>query len=186
MLKKNKVARIHELYEKEHASIKTICKILNISRNTVRRYLRETEFKGYETPQLAYLRNNRAEVRAIFNSCNKRCTAMLPILEERTGLKFPLRTLQRFRSCWTSTPSPSAPLASSPHENRGLLGPRHSVSVSLIHKTGLLCPWDPFRLSSSVHLAEEAFLLSKITPVFPSGEKRSRGLDRIRGIFFGF
>ena len=45
MLKKNKVARIHELYEKEHASIKTICKILNISRNTVRRYLRETEFK---------------------------------------------------------------------------------------------------------------------------------------------
>ena len=35
MLKKNKVARIHELYEKEHASIKTICKILNISRNTV-------------------------------------------------------------------------------------------------------------------------------------------------------
>ena len=56
MLKKNKVARIHELYEKEHASIKTICKILNISRNTVRRYLRETEFKGYETPQLAYLR----------------------------------------------------------------------------------------------------------------------------------
>ena len=50
MLKKNKVARIHELYEKEHASIKTICKILNISRNTVRRYLRETEFKGYETP----------------------------------------------------------------------------------------------------------------------------------------
>ena len=89
MLKKNKVARIHELYEKEHASIKTICKILNISRNTVRRYLRETEFKGYETPQLAYLRNNRAEVRAIFNSCNKRCTAMLPILEERTGLKIP-------------------------------------------------------------------------------------------------
>ena len=86
MLKKNKVARIHELYEKEHASIKTICKILNISRNTVRRYLRETEFKGYETPQLAYLRNNRAEVRAIFKSCNKRCTAMLPIHEERTGL----------------------------------------------------------------------------------------------------
>lgn len=100
MLKKNKVARIHELYEKEHASIKTICKILNISRNTVRRYLRETEFKGYETPQLAYLRNNRAEVRAIFNSCNKRCTAMLPILEERTGLKFPLRTLQRFTHPW--------------------------------------------------------------------------------------
>ena len=176
MLKKNKVARIHELYEKEHASIKTICKILNISRNTVRRYLRETEFKGYETPQLAYLRNNRAEVRAIFNSCNKRCTAMLPILEERTGLKFPLRTLQRFTHPWRQAP----------HENRGLLGPRHSVSVSLIHKTGLLCPWDPFRLSSSVHLAEEAFLLSKITPVFPSGEKRSRGLDRIRGIFFGF
>ena len=87
MLKKNKVARIHELYEKEHASIKTICKILNISRNTVRRYLRETEFKGYETPQLAYLRN-------------KRCTAMLPILEERTGLKFPLRTLQRFTHPW--------------------------------------------------------------------------------------
>ena len=83
MLKKNKVARIHELY-----------------RNTVRRYLRETEFKGYETPQLAYLRNNRAEVRAIFNSCNKRCTAMLPILEERTGLKFPLRTLQRFTHPW--------------------------------------------------------------------------------------
>ena len=100
MLKKNKVARINELYEKEHASIKTICKILNISRNTVRRYLRETEFKGYETPQLAYLRNNRAEVRAIFNSCNKRCTAMLPILEERTGLKFPLRTLQRFTHPW--------------------------------------------------------------------------------------
>ena len=46
MLKKNKVARIHELYEKEHASIKTICKILHISRNTVRRYLHETEFKG--------------------------------------------------------------------------------------------------------------------------------------------
>ena len=81
MLKKNKVARIHELYEKEHASIKTICKILNISRNTVRRYLREP-------------------VRAIFNSCNKRCTAMLPILEERTGLKFPLRTLQRFTHPW--------------------------------------------------------------------------------------
>lgn len=178
MLKKNKVARIHELYEKEHASIKTICKILNISRNTVRRYLRETEFKGYETPQLAYLRNNRAEVRAIFNSCNKRCTAMLPILEERTGLKFEVPA--------ADSTALHAPLASSPHENRGLLGPRHSVSVSLIHKTGLLCPWDPFRLSSSVHLAEEAFLLSKITPVFPSGEKRSRGLDRIRGIFFGF
>lgn len=85
MLKKNKVARIHELYEKEHASIKTICKILNISRNTVRRYLRETEFKGYETPQLAYLRNNRAEVRAIFNSAINAARPMLPILEEEPG-----------------------------------------------------------------------------------------------------
>ena len=81
MLKKNKVARIHELYEKEHASIKTICKILNISRNTVRRYLVRQNSRDMKHRSSLICAITVRKVRAIFNSCNKtlhqRCSRFL-------------------------------------------------------------------------------------------------------------
>ena len=96
MLDKYKVKQIQALLG-EGQGIKTVARMTGVSRNTVRRYQRNTPRKGHHGPEWRAMEAKREEVKKLFFSCKGNCSAMHRFVEETIGVKPPsLRTLQKF------------------------------------------------------------------------------------------
>ena len=96
MLDKYKVKQIQALLG-EGQGIKTVARMTGVSRNTVRRYQRNTPRKGHHGPAWRAMEAKREEVKKLFFSCKGNCSAMHRFVEETIGVKPPsLRTLQKF------------------------------------------------------------------------------------------
>ena len=96
MLDKYKVKQIQALLG-EGQGIKTVARMTGVSRNTVRRYQRNTPRKGHHGPTWRAMEAKREEVKKLFFSCKGNCSAMHRFVEETIGVKPPsLRTLQKF------------------------------------------------------------------------------------------
>lgn len=77
-------------------SIRTICKLVGISRNTVRKYLRPApEIEDGESIGLA-LADNHEKIRSMFLECHGHCVPLSRKIKEELNIQVHLRTLQRF------------------------------------------------------------------------------------------
>ena len=96
MLDKYKVKQIQALLSEGHG-IKTVARLTGVSRNTVRRYQRNTPRKGHHGPAWRAMEAKREEVKKLFYDCKGNCSAMHRFVKDTIGVEAPsLRTLQKF------------------------------------------------------------------------------------------
>ena len=96
MLDKYKVKQIQALLSEGHG-IKTVARLTSVSRNTVRRYQRNTPRKGHHGPAWRAMEAKREEVKKLFYDCKGNCSAMHRFVKDTIGVEAPsLRTLQKF------------------------------------------------------------------------------------------
>lgn len=89
-------SQIKSLLE-ESNSIRRVCKLTGVSRNTVRRIHRETPRKRRFGEAWQAMDAHRADVRQLFLECETNCSVMMRHLEPIIGPKLPsLRTLQEY------------------------------------------------------------------------------------------
>lgn len=91
--------RVRSLYFDYHNSIKQICRITAISRNAVRRCIRQNDPDQRLTPQSAatkFLHEHRVQVKTWLQECELHCPPLQRLLKERSQITVPLRTLQLF------------------------------------------------------------------------------------------
>ena len=74
-------------------SLRQIASLVAVSRNSVRKYLRQPQVA---TTQKNFLETNAMEVRCWFLQCQGHCVPLVRKIREETGVKVKLRTLQRF------------------------------------------------------------------------------------------
>ena len=96
MLDKYKINQIKILLGEGHG-IKTVARLTGVSRNTVRRYQRNTPRKGRHGPAWRAMEAKREEIKKLFYACKGNCSTMHRLLEDIIGVEPPsLRTLQKF------------------------------------------------------------------------------------------
>lgn len=102
MLRIEKINTIRRMYFEQKVAIRAIARELDISRNTVRRWIRDDR-----TPQMRrhpvelsseqlFLREHREDIRRIFAACHQSCPRVLEELEKTYNVKPGLRMVQRF------------------------------------------------------------------------------------------
>lgn len=101
MLSANLVAVIRKLYQFDRLPIKEIARRLNVSRNTVRKWIRDpdrpVEYPARsKSPACDFLEAHRDEVRAEFVKCAEKCPILRQRLRQRHRIDISLRTLERF------------------------------------------------------------------------------------------
>lgn len=101
MLSDNIVSVIRSLFHEDQLAIKDIARRLSISRNTVRKWVRNPELPVVVksrplSPGREFLESNRDAVKAEFYNCELRCLPLQRTLLEKYQIEIPLRTLERF------------------------------------------------------------------------------------------
>lgn len=99
MLNVKQRERVRSLYFDYHNSIKQICRITAISRNAVRRCIRQNDPDQRLAPQTAatkFLHEHRVQVKTWLQECELHCPPLQRLLKERSQITVPLRTLQLF------------------------------------------------------------------------------------------
>lgn len=101
MLNDNVVSVIRSLFHEDQLAIKDIARRLSISRNTVRKWVRNPELPVVVksrplSPGREFLESNRDAVKAEFFNCELRCLPLQRTLLEKYQIEIPLRTLERF------------------------------------------------------------------------------------------
>ena len=96
MLDKYKINQIKVLLS-EGNGIKTVARLTGVSRNTVRRYQRNTPLKGRHGLAWRAMEAKREELKKLFYACKGNCSTMYRFVEDTIGVEPPsLRTLQKF------------------------------------------------------------------------------------------
>lgn len=96
MLDKYKINQIKVLLGEGHG-IKTVARLTGVSRNTVRRYQRNTPRKERHGLAWRAIEAKREEVKKLFYACKGNCSTMHRLMEDTIGVEPPsLRTLQKF------------------------------------------------------------------------------------------
>lgn len=101
MLNDNVVSVIRSLFHEDQLAIKDIARRLSISRNTVRKWVRNPELPVLVksrplSPGREFLESNRDAVKAEFFNCELRCLPLQRTLLDKYQIEIPLRTLERF------------------------------------------------------------------------------------------
>lgn len=102
MLGIEKINAIRHMYFEQKIAIRAIARELDISRNTVRRWIRDKR-----TPQThrhpielsaeqLFLRNHQAEIQALFDGCGQSCPQLMELLGKKYNVRPSLRMVQRF------------------------------------------------------------------------------------------
>ena len=101
MLSAHVVFVIRSLYREDRLPIKEIARRLHISRNTVRKWIRNPELpvavkRRPKSPGRRFLEANRDVIKSEFLSCEMLCLPLRRRLLEKYQIEVPLRTLERF------------------------------------------------------------------------------------------
>ena len=88
----NQIVALH----RQGKSIRNICKLVSVSRNTVRKYLRPVPVAERGDAICHALVNNREEIRSMFLECHGHCVPLLCKVQDELDIQVHLRTLQRF------------------------------------------------------------------------------------------
>ena len=96
MLDKYRVSQIIALLNEGHG-IKTVARMTGVSRNTVRRFQRNSPHKGHHGRAWRAMEVKLEDIRKLFYDCRGNCSAMLRFVEDAISVEPPsLRTLQKF------------------------------------------------------------------------------------------
>lgn len=98
MLSKQEHAVINHWHEEKKLSIRSIAQRMGVSRNTVRRSLRnQKETDTTPRSQLGkFLQEHKAEIREQYVNCELHCPPLRRVIKERYQVDIPLRMLQRY------------------------------------------------------------------------------------------
>lgn len=108
MLDTFKISLIRALLA-EGNGIRTVARTAGVSRNTVRRYQRNTPRKTRHGPAWRALEANREMVEKLFHECDDNCAALLRALEGTLDVLPGLRTLQHFCKSLRESPRRGRP-----------------------------------------------------------------------------
>ena len=96
MLDKYKVSQIIALLDEAHG-IKTVTRMMGVSRNKVRRFQRNISHKGHHGRTWRAMEADLEDIRKLFYNCRGNCSVMLRFLRDAISVEPPsLRTLQKF------------------------------------------------------------------------------------------
>lgn len=97
MLSKEERALIQRWSEEDKISARSISKKLGVSRNTVRRWLRQNDSQyGPKSEAGVFLEKKSKEIKELYAQCEQRCPPLQRCIREKFSIEIPLRMLQRF------------------------------------------------------------------------------------------
>lgn len=101
MLNASDIFFIRKLYQEDKLSIKEISRRLHVSRNTVRKWIRNPDLpveiiSRPRSPEREFLDQHRDDVKADFYDCEMLCQPLQRRLQEKYRIEVPLRMLERF------------------------------------------------------------------------------------------
>ena len=97
MLSKEERTLIPRWSKEGNISVRCIGKRLGVSRNTVRRWLRQSDPQyGPKSEAGTFLQKNSEEIKELYAQCEQRCPPLQRCIREKHGIEIPLRMLQRF------------------------------------------------------------------------------------------
>lgn len=92
-------ALIRTLYAEKHVSIRCIAQMVHVSRNAVRRQIREEgKARAARSAAGAFLKEHAIDVQELYLACEMRCPPLRRRLNKDYQQDIPLRMLQRFCS----------------------------------------------------------------------------------------
>lgn len=104
---------IRQMYFEQKIAIRAIARELDISRNTVRRWIRDkrTPLMRRHLIELSaeqqFLRDHITEIQVLFHECGQSCPQLILRLNKKYNIRPGLRMVQRFCRQFRTTPSPS-------------------------------------------------------------------------------
>lgn len=97
MISKLEAATVREDFFTKKRSIRCIARWYGVSRNTVRRYLREEERKPYPLSEAgAFLKEHEQEICELYAKCELRCPPLRRVIKNNYDRDISLRMLERF------------------------------------------------------------------------------------------
>lgn len=99
MLSQQQRQLIRNLVLIEHQSIRKVARMLEISLNTVRRYVRNPQAPNLRVPKSAngkFLLEHAQEVFTLYQTCHCNCSKLQIALKEQFDIDASLRMLERF------------------------------------------------------------------------------------------
>ena len=97
MITKLEAATVREEYFTKKRSIRCIARWHGLSRNTVRRYLREEDRKPYPLSEAgAFLKEHEQEIGELYAKCELRCPPLQRLIRNQYDQEISLRMLERF------------------------------------------------------------------------------------------
>ena len=97
MITKLEAATVREEYFTKKWSIRCIARWHGVSRNTVRRYLREEDRKPYPLSEAgAFLKEHEQEIGELYAKCELRCPPLQRLIRNQYDQEISLRMLERF------------------------------------------------------------------------------------------
>lgn len=97
MITKLEAATVREEYFTKKRSIRCIARWHGLSRNTVRRYLREEDRKPYPLSEAgAFLKEHKQEIGELYAKCELRCPPLQRLIRNQYDQEISLRMLERF------------------------------------------------------------------------------------------
>ncbi len=98
MIKPDERAKIRRLVLDEHRPIREVARMLEISRNTIRRCVREdpSATLGRKSSNGKFLSEHQKDIRDLYEKCELRCPPLQRLIKEQYGIDISLRMLERF------------------------------------------------------------------------------------------
>lgn len=102
MITADERARIRSLVMDEHRPIREVARMLEVSKNTVKRCIRAPEGAmpkcSLKSANGKYLAEHKDDIRKLYEQCELRCPPLRRLLKERLDIDVTLRMLERFCS----------------------------------------------------------------------------------------
>ena len=98
MIKPDERAKIRRLILVEHRPIREVARMLEISRNAIRRCVREdpSPTLGRKSSNGKFLSEHQKDIRDLYEKCELRCPPLQRLIKEQYGIDISLRMLERF------------------------------------------------------------------------------------------
>ena len=98
MIKPDERAKIRRLVLDEHRPIREVARMLEISRNAIRRCVREdpSATLGRKSSNGKFLSEHQKDIRDLYEKCELRCPPLQRLIKEQYGIDISLRMLERF------------------------------------------------------------------------------------------
>ena len=98
MIKPDERAKIRRLVLDEHRPIREVARMLEISRNAIRRCVREDPSATFERKSSngKFLSEHQKDIRDLYEKCELRCPPLQRLIKEQYGIDISLRMLERF------------------------------------------------------------------------------------------